>query len=112
MAVDTDGGSAPDSGHIDAEAVARVEDAEARMTHTACDKGEAEVGEEHDERDAPTGVEVLSNDEEADVGVDEWDDVLVAERDVEAAEEVARMYDAEPEGAADSRGQVVVAEGR
>lgn len=109
--VDTDGGSAADSVRIDAEVVVRAEDAEARMTHTACDKEGAEVDAEDDERDAPTGA-VLSNDEGADVGADEWDDVLVAERDVEVAEEVDRMCDAEPEGGADSRGQVVAAEGR
>jgi hypothetical protein len=47
---------------------------------------------------------VPSSDEGADVGADEWDDALVAERDVEVAEEADRMYDAEPEGEADSLG--------
>jgi hypothetical protein len=112
VAVDTDGHSAADSAHIDAEVAAHVEGAEARMTHTAaCDKVEVEVGVEDDEQDAPTGA-VLNSDEEVDVGVDEWDDALVAERDVEVVVEADRMYDAEPEGAADNRGRVGAAEGR
>jgi len=89
-----------------------AEDAEARMTHTAWDK-EAEAGaEDDDERGAPIGEEVVSSDEGADVGADEWDDAWVAERDVEVAEVVDRMCDAEPEGVWDSWGQVAVAEGR
>ena len=82
------------------------------MTDTAWDK-EAEAGaEDDDERDAPIGAEAVSNDEGADVGADERDDAWVAERDVEAAEEVDRMCDAEPEGVGDSPRQVGVAEGR
>jgi hypothetical protein len=109
VAVDIDEDSAADSGRIDAGVVAGVGDAEARMTHTACDMEGAEVGAEHDERDAPIGAEVPSSDEGADVAADEWDDALVAGRDVEVAEEVDRMCDAELEGVADSRGQQVVA---
>lgn len=114
MAVDIDEGSAADSDRTDAEVEEGVEDAEARTTHTGCDTEEAEEGERDDEWDAPIGAEEPSSDEEADVAVDEWDDALVAERDVEEeAEEVDRMCDAEPEGGADSRRQqVAVAEGR
>jgi hypothetical protein len=99
--------------------VVDAEGAGARMTHTACDKVEVEVGAEDDERDAPIGAEVRSSDEGADVGADERDDAWVAERGVEVAEVVVvvvvvvvRMCDAEPEGVEDSRGQVGVAEGR
>jgi hypothetical protein len=113
VAVDIDGSSAADSGRIDAGVAAGVEDAEARMMHTACDTEGAEVGAGHDERDAPIGAEVPSSDEGADVAADEWDDALVAGRDVEVAEEVDRMCDAALEGVADSRGQQGVAvEGR
>lgn len=111
-AAHTDGSSAAGNGRIDAEVVVGVEDAEAKMMHTACDKAEAEVGAEDDERDVPIGAEALSSDEGVDVGADEWDDAWAAERDVGVAEAVARMCDAEPEGVEDSRGQVAVAEGR
>jgi hypothetical protein len=110
VAVHTDESNAADSGRIDAEV---GEDAEARMTHTACDTEGAEEGERDDERDAPVGAGVPSSDEGVDVAADGWDDALVGGRDVEVAEEVDRMCDAEPEGEPYSRGQqVAAAEGR
>ncbi len=49
VAADTDGGSPADNGRIGAEVM---------ISYTACDKVEAEVDAEDDERDAPIMAEV------------------------------------------------------
>ena len=112
-AADTDGGSAADNVRIGVEVVVGAEGAEARTTRTACDKVEVEVGAEDDDWDWDALIgEVLSSDEGVDVEADEWDDAWVAEGDVEVAEVVDRMCDAEPEVVVDSPGQVGEGEGR